>query len=359
MPNAGLTGRDLRAAIIFGALLYLAIQFIRQIVDVLLLFSIIALFVISLNPLVTWLEKHKLPRGLSAGMLALSVIGGLALLLWIILPPLERQIIDLGRQIPKLISQIQPWLAGFEKAHPSLAQYLPKTSSLGQSTLKEVGSYLVGGVSRIGASAAALVASAFLVFICTIYSLANPRPLAEGFLKAFRPEYRERAKAAGTRLSEQIHAWARGNIIAMASIFALTWIALSIVGLKQAFLFAVIAGLLEAVPIVGPVLSAVPPTLVALAVHPITAVWVIVAFIIIQQFENHILVPMVMSRSLSLHPVTVIFWVLVMGGLFGIVGVFLATPTAATAGILYDELYLCDYSKRRQKTPEEVKKKEE
>ncbi|MCL5103221.1 MAG: AI-2E family transporter [Armatimonadetes bacterium] len=346
MPDRGLTRRDLYAAIIFAAVVYLAMQFVRQIVDVILLFSITALLVVSLSPLVTWLERKKVPRGASATCMALLVLGSVGLLIYIILPPLERQVADLGRQLPKLIGQVQNWLAGFERAHPSLAQYLPKADSVGPSTFREAGSYLAGGISRIGASAAALVASVFLVFISTVYSLANPKPLAEGFLKAFRPGYRERVEAAGARLSAQIFAWAKGNIIAMAAIFALTWIALSIVGLKQAFLFAIIAGLLEAVPIVGPILSAIPPTLVALATNPIMAVWVIVAFIVIQQFENHILVPMVMSRQLSLHPVTVIFWVLVMGGLFGIVGVFLATPTAATAGVLYDELYIREYSKR-------------
>lgn len=343
MSTQGLTGRDLRNAIIFGALVYLGIRFISQIVDILLIFSITLIFVITLNPVVSWLEKKRIPRSVSAGVLAASIILGLILMLYFAIPPVERQIIELGKQAPDFFAKAQTWIERFSDTHPTLASYIPKDLNIDRQSLQSIFRSFVGGASKVTASVAGTIAAVVLIFITTIYTLANPKPLVDGFINTVHPKDKQRLQEAGERLGTQIRAWAAGTLLLMFSIFILTWIGLAILGIKQAFLFAVIAGLLEAIPIIGPVLSAVPPTIVALINNPISALWVILLFIGIQQLENNVLVPVIMSRQLSVHPVTVIFSVLVMGGLFGLIGVFLATPMAVTVGILYDELYLREY----------------
>lgn len=337
-PNSGstpggLTLRDLRSAIIFGALVYLAIRFISLIADLLLVLSVSVLFAVVLDPAVTWLEKHRIPRPLSAGALALLVIAGLVGIGFLVIPPAGRELAALWRQAPDFAERARDWLDSI-----GAAGYLPKRFDV--QTTKELVRPLLSGVSKVTATAAGTVAGLLLVFISAIYILANPKPLAEGFKRSLRPDLRPRAEAAAQRLAAQIRAWSHGILIGMLVIFALTWAGLSVIGIGYAFLFALIAGLLEAVPVLGPVLSAVPPTVVALIENPILAVWVLALFVVIQQFEGNVLIPIVMSRQLSLHPVTVIFAILVMGGLFGIVGIFLATPAAAAAGIVYDELYL-------------------
>lgn len=338
-----LTGRDLRNAILFAAVVYLGIRFISQIVDILLIFSITLIFVITLDPAVSWLEKKRIPRTVSAGVLAFSIILGLVLMLYFIIPPVERQIIELGKQAPDYFTKAQTWIARYSERHPSLANYIPQDLNIDRQSLQGIFRSFLGGASKVTASVAGTIAAAVLIFITTIYTLANPKPLVDGFLNSVHPRNKKRLQEAGEKLCTQIRAWAAGTMLLMFSIFILTWIGLAILGIKQAFLFAVIAGLLEAIPIIGPVLAAVPPTIVALINNPISALWVILLFIGIQQLENNVLVPVIMSRQLSLHPVTVIFSVLVMGGLFGIIGVFLATPIAVAVGILYDELYLREY----------------
>jgi predicted PurR-regulated permease PerM len=334
MQETGLTGRDLRNAILFGALVYLAIRFTSQIADILLILSVSGLITVALSPIATRLQRHRVPRGVSAGLLALAVLGLLALAGYLIVPRAADQLGQLAKQAPGYAQEAYRWIqkVGFDK-------YLPK--KIDTSSLKQIAEPLITGASRATASAAGAIAGSFLVFVITIYLLGNPTPITEGFLHILKPSFRGPAKEAGERLAVQIRAWAIGVLIGMFFIFAVTWIALSIIGMEQAFLFAVIAGLLEAVPVIGPVLSAAPPTLVALlSIHPITALWVIIAFVVIQQLEGHVLIPIVMSRQLSLHPVTVIFAVLVMGALFGIVGIFLAAPAAVAAGIILDEFYL-------------------
>lgn len=337
MTEKGLTRRDLAWAIIFAAAVYLAIKFISQIADVILIFSITLLAVTILNPAVTWLQKKRIPRSLSAGLMALLTLSIVGTILYVAIPPAIIQLREFVKELPSVMDSAQTWAAKLLKNNPEISALLPAKPNTG---LTEVTRPLIGGLSTFTVSAAGVVTAAFLIFISTIYILAHPEPLISGVLRFAGREYSERVREAGAKLGGQIRSWGLGLAAGMFAIFLLTWIALSIIGIKQAFLFAVIAGVLEAVPVLGPVISAVPPTIVALAQDPIMAVWVIVAFIIIQQLESHILVPMIMSRQLALHPVTVIFFVLVMAGLFGIIGIFLAAPAAATAGIIYDELYL-------------------
>ncbi len=337
MSTSGLTGRDLRLAILFAALVYLAIRFINHIADILLIFSVSALIAIALNPAAGWLQKHKIPRTASAGLLALLVLALPVLVGYLVIPRAAAQVSDLASQAPEYVSKAQDWLQqrGFDKYLPEQIQ----TSDLGG--ISGISRQVIRGATRVTTSVVGALAAAFLAFMTTIYLIANPKPIADGLLRAVAPEHRKRAQAAGEDLAVQIRAWAIGILIGMFFIFLVTWIALSLIGVKQAFLFAVIAGLLEAVPVLGPVISAIPPIVVSLlSGNPVTALWVALAFLAIQQIEGNLLIPLIMSRQLSLHPVTVIFSVLVMGGLFGIVGIFLAAPAAVTAGIIWRDFYI-------------------
>ncbi len=346
MPEKALTGRDLRAAILFAALVYLAIRFTSQIADILLILSVSALITAALSPIASRLQRHRVPRQASAAFLALAVIAIVVLAGYLILPRAAKQVGELAKQGPGFAKEAYRWVQ-----RAGLDEYLPK--KIDTASLNQIARPLITGASRATASAAGAVAGALLVFIITVYLLANPAPITGGILRVLDPAMRDRARSTGERLAGQIRAWAVGVLIGMFFIFLVTWIALSIIGMKQAFLFAVIAGLLEAVPVIGPIISAVPPTLVALlSSDPITALWVVIAFVVIQQFEGNVLIPVVMSRQLSLHPVTVTFAVLVMGGLFGIVGVFLAAPAAVAAGIVLDEFYLGPREEKVTEKPE-------
>lgn len=348
MATQGLTFRDLRNAILFAALVYLVLSFIRYIVDVVLIFSITALIVVTLSPIVTWLSKHRIPRWAGTAIVVLVFLGALALLIYFIAPAVTAQLRDLGGQLPTLVASVRDWLAGISQRYPFLSGLVPE---LDLATIERFTRPLAGGVAQITTGTFTFLGAVVIIFISTIYILANPQPIVDGFLNAVDPRHRPRVLAAADRLSVQIWAWAKGTLVAIIGVFTLTWIALSLIGIEQALLFAVIAGLLEIVPILGPILAAVPPTLVALIISPVTALWVVGAFVVIQQIESHVMVPLIMAHQVRLHPVTVVFWVLVMGGLYGLIGIFLATPTAIVAGVLYDELYICEYRKRCGEIP--------
>lgn len=334
----GLTAVDLRQVVLFAALIYLAITFINAIAGIVLLFSLIALITLVLNPLVGWLEKYKVPRQLSALIIALLILGAIALIISLVVPLAAVQLADLIEDLPVLLSQAQAWLVeraqvlGIAIAELDPAEIVEFLAARAGPILARIGTYTLGAFS--------VLVSIFIVFISVIFTLAKPRPLVEGFLRLFRPEQGVKVASILQQVAIQIRRWTIATIIRMVGVSILTWLVLGpILGLPFAFLFAVIAGLLEVVPIVGPIAAAIPPVLVALAVDPLLALWVILAFIIIQQIESNVLFPLIMGEGLKLHPVSVLFSVMVMGGLFGIVGVFLAVPATAVVKVVVEQLY--------------------
>jgi predicted PurR-regulated permease PerM len=334
LEQQSLTGRDIRMGILYAALVFLIIKFIFHVANILLILGVSALLATVLSPIVDFLCKYKVPRQAATGLLVLALLGSLICGWYYVTPPAIQQISELAKRGPQYYQVARQWMQ-----RVGLERYLPE--NLGHTNLGTLLKPVLTGASRATMSAVGAVGSAFLVFVITVYLLANPRPVIQGIIAFIHPPDRNKVTNAGKRIVAQVKAWAAGILIGMFFIFLVTWIALSIIGLEQAFLFAVIAGLFEAVPVIGPIVSAIPPAVVALfSGEPITALWVLLAFAIIQQFEGNVLIPLVMSKQLSLHPVAIILAVLIMGGVFGIVGIFVAAPTAAVAGVLIDEFYL-------------------
>jgi predicted PurR-regulated permease PerM len=324
--------------VLFTAAVYLAIRFIDAIAEVLVLFSLVFLFTIILSPIVTFLERHKVPRYVAAVLMAFLLICVVGVLIRAVYPILAAQFVDLFNSLPHYIDATENWLAshagylGFKPVGQGQIGFTGLSQSV-QPILKRVGSYTV--------SAIGVLASVGIVFISTIYALASPRPILENMLRLFGPGRAERAADILQELSVQMRRWAYSVLAGMAAIFLLPWVALALIlHLPFALLFAAIAGVLEIIPTIGPILSAIPPLLVAISIDPTLALWVIVAFIIIQQIENHIIVPLILGSGVQLHPVSVIFSVTVMAILFGVVGIFLAVPVAVVVKILVTELYI-------------------
>lgn len=332
------TAADLRGVVIFAAFVYLAIRFIDAIAQIILVFAIILLVILILNPVVTWLERRKIPRVVSAFMIVLLILGVAGGVAWLVVPRIVRDFWDLASSIPGYLIRLRDWLGS---KYPTLASQVPTIS--GAVLVREAASRLVpffGGITGYAASIADVLISVVVILISTIYGLSNPRPLIQGFLMLFPQKSRQRAIDAVQEITAQMRSWAIGTGIGMFLIFLLTWVTMVLLGVRSAFLIGLVAGILEIVPVLGPFIAGTFATLVALGQDPHLAIWVLIAFIGIQQAEGHLIIPLVMSGQLQLHPISVIFAVLVMGGLFGLVGVFLATPVAAVMKVLVYQFYV-------------------
>jgi predicted PurR-regulated permease PerM len=175
------------------------------------------------------------------------------------------------------------------------------------------------------------------ILILTFYILVEADNLRDSLLRLFRRGDRARAAAASRDITVKVSAWLGGQLLLGAIIGGSSAIALWLLGIPFFYVLALVSGVGELIPVVGPILAAVPAVLVASTVSLNKAILVIVFFVIQQQLENHILVPKIMARQVGVSAVTVIVALLIGGKLLGIPGAILAVPSAAIIQVLFNE----------------------
>jgi len=310
-----------------------------ELVGVIEVLALALLMALILDPAVNLLVRLKFPRFLALLTVLGGVVMGIGFLGSIVLPILLEQGGDFLAQAPGVARSVQEYAQGLSESYPSLAGSGGGASFDLTSAIQEV-IQRAGELWSITTRGAGLLLQAVGAVVMALYMVANPRPLVNGVLAFFPLEKRERAEEILMLIRERVSGWIIGQIAAILLIFVLTWIGLAALGVEYAFTFAVLTGILEIVPFFGPILAAVPPTLVAFVDSPTKALVVVVIYVAIHQIEAHIISPMVMARSVQLHPVMVILAVLAMGDLLGVAGVILAVPIAAVVTVLLDELYV-------------------
>lgn len=177
-----------------------------------------------------------------------------------------------------------------------------------------------------------------MILLLALY-LTTDGPRIGRYLRTFLPPDRHaQASRITSRIFVRLGGWVSGQILLCVIIGLVSWVGLTLIGVPYAVVLALIAGILEAVPNVGPIIAAVPAVLVALLYSPWQALLVAILYILIQQLENYILVPRVMSRAVELHPLAVLLALMVGGELMGVLGAVLAVPVTAAISVVVDEI---------------------
>jgi putative permease len=332
--------RALRKTLLLAVGVYLLFQFLGAVTFLILFFGVILLLAAALNPAVAWLQKRRIPRAVSAGVLALAVVGSLVAALWLAVPPVVDQGQEFAKHAPELYETLYHRVAPFLRRFPELHDQVPGTWDDAVRRAEPYLSTVAGQAGRYALNLVGVLASLLLMVVLVAYTLASPQPLVAGLLGVVPEAHRAKAERILGLCLARLKAWAIGSLVLGLIMGAVIGVALQLLGVPFALVFGVIAGFGELIPNFGPVISAAPPILVALAEDPALAVKVAVVFLVAQQLENIFLVPIVMGKSLDLHPVSLAFMMLVMGALFGLVGAIIAVPVAAILKTLYEELYL-------------------
>ncbi|MDF2703342.1 MAG: putative permease [Rubrobacteraceae bacterium] len=320
--------------------LVLASYLVYQIAVVVLVLLLTLLFSVIISAPVDYLER----RGVSRGLGTLAVFGSLVLVLWILgvalAPTVADQASELWETFPELLENAQD-LAG------RLSSALGLGTSFGLDSLDVVDSarnFFSGGalatVANVGASVASVLSYVVVIVIATIYAVARPRPLVNGFVALFPARRRQEVREILADIYGTVQRWFVGQLGSMLVIGVLSTVALYLIGVPFALLLGIFSGLVAFIPFVGPLISVIPPVLLALIGTPVDALWVVLAYAVIQTIESYLLQPLIMSRAVSLHPAVVMFALLIMGTLFGFVGVLLAVPLVATLHVLLRELWI-------------------
>jgi predicted PurR-regulated permease PerM len=307
---------------------------------VILAFLLTILLSIILSAPVNYLARKGWPR--TWGVIAvIAAIGGVFWLLGLALvPAVETQSREFAEAFPTLLDEalaLANRLQSFFGLGTQIGLNPESFSELGRKVL--TGS-TVSTAAGVGLTAATVVSLAAVVFISTIYLVIRPEPWINGFVSLFPAGWRQRTREVLQALYQTVQRWFLGQLAAMTFIAVFWAISLSLIGVPFALLIGIFSGLISFIPYLGALISIVIPVLLALISDPFSVVWVILAFVTIQQIEGNLLQPIIMSRAVDLHPALVVFAILVMGTLFGIVGVFLAVPLVAALQVLVRELWV-------------------
>lgn len=268
-------------------------------------------------------------------VLAIAAIGlaiaGFALAVGPQLLEQSRQLADL---LPQSIDQLRswaqhhPWGRLLTETHPG--QFIPSPADL------------LGQISGVFSTTLGGLATAVIIFVLALYLAINPRPYIDGFIRLLPPRRRDRGREVLHAIGRALRWWLVGRTVSMLAVGMLTAIGLWSADLPAALALGVLSGALSFVPYIGAIAAAVPALLIALPSWPWGPLWVLVIYGAVHLLEGNIITPFVQKRAVSLPPVTLLISQLMVGLLFGLLGLLLATPLAVVVIVLVQMLYIED-----------------
>jgi predicted PurR-regulated permease PerM len=304
--------------------------------------EIIALVFVSIvlaaafDPWVDWFEKYKIPRAIAILMIYVIILAVLGITIILLIPPVSEQISQIAHNFPFYYQKLSEVLSNLQN------ETSQDTSSQLPTALETISATLTGATKSIFATISSLFGG--LISLIAVLVLVFYMTVEEEFLKKFilllTPQtYQDHLIGLINRIQKKIGMWLRGQLTLCLIVAMLVYLGLTLLGVKYALLLAIIAGILEIVPFVGPTVSAIPAVFVAFSDSLVKVLLVVLLYFIVQQFENHVIVPKVMQKAVGLNPIIVIVVVLVGAKLGGVLGALLAVPVAAAIGVFLSDVW--------------------
>lgn len=347
MSTPSLERTDPRSLIRYGvacvAIAFVLLWTLYLIRSTLLVLYVSVLFATGLAPLVRMIERRRLlpaggrlPRAAAILVIYATVLGSLAGIAAAVIPPMVRQSQEFWKRLPEYIDRAQQRLVTWGVIQPGasykdLLQQAPGGSGDAVTMVLTTVWGFVGGIFGF-----------VTILLLTFYLLVESQSIFNVFVRLFPRRRRKQMSELSGLVGAKVSAWLGGQMLLGLIIGFTSAIGLAMMGVPYFFMLAVIAGIGEMIPMVGPLLAAVPAILVALTVSPGLALGVAVFFLVQQLLENNVLVPKVMGTQVGLSAVTVIASLAIGSELLGIAGALLAVPTAAIVQVLFEELYLAE-----------------
>lgn len=300
--------------VLMTALVLVFALFLFQIKNILINLFIAYIIMAALSPFVVMLTKRKIPNVIAATIIYLVVLSLLFLLIFPLVPFFVSQIVSLIKSFPLYLDNTAH-LLGLRVNEAQVQAFLgAELSSLGENAYSITKSIFSGFFS-------------LLTFLVIGFYLLLDRKNVKHYLVSLFPEgAQDKAESTISEIESKLGAWVRGQIILSLFIGVITWIMLTLLGVPFALPLALIAGILEIVPTLGPILSAIPAMIVALSISPTLMLIVAAGYIGIQALENNILVPKIMEQVVGLHSVVIIVSIGIGASMLGITGALLAIP---------------------------------
>jgi predicted PurR-regulated permease PerM len=358
--------------VILAAALFAFIQTFSLLSPILLSFLLIVLISLAVNPVISRMRGLTGGRRFPTGLVAMALFMVIVLTGWALLGPMKASVSTIWKQLPGYWERLQKPLikmehqavlseeklqaevtteiaqtateAGVAQPAPRITQPAPpkakeEPGSI-RSSLTNMLHGVVGSFTAVAFNAAQILVVLVTVFFGVALTLMNPRPIIGAMFSLVPERCHDQMLTIMQRIGIFVPRWALATLLGMATIgvlvFLLMW---PFFGFMDALVLGLTAGILEAIPFLGPLLSAVPALLLAVDKGGLTPLWVMIAYIAVQVLENNVTNPLIMAYNMKLHPVAVLFSMLLCVSAFGVLGVLVAAPLVAIVDILHDELY--------------------
>lgn len=319
------------SSIIRLIIVVLAFWLIYTILDILALLIISVILVSAMEPAVDFLQTKKIPRAAGVTLIYLLIVGIVASFIFFLASPLVNQIQSLSKELPS-------YWGRFENSFLPVKEFFASNNV--QIETKDILGNIGQGITSATGNIFSTTVGVFsgVVSVIVVLSLAFYMSVEENsiavFLVSITPEKHKRyVESISNRIKDSMGKWMLGQLLLMVIIAILDSIGLSLIGVPHALLLGIFAGIMEIVPYVGPIIGAVPGVILGFIASPVIGFASILLYVLVQQLENHVIVPQVMKKAVGLNPITVILVLLIGAKLAGVMGAILAVPVAAAVSI--------------------------
>ena len=305
--------------VIFVIACFLALYLLYIIRDIIFLVMVSFIFSAGLRPAVERMEKLKIPRTVSIVIIYLFIISLIALIISFIIPPLVSQTIKLAKQLAYLLDSFSPYV------------------DISPQQITDKLTPLTGDIFRATWGVFSNIFNIFTLLVFTFYLLLERRHMRL-FLKNFLGEkIKNRIVKVILEMENKLGAWARGQLTLALIIGSFSFVGLKFLQIEPVLPLAILAGILEMVPMIGPIISAIPAVLVASGTSWWLALSVIIFYFLVQQLENHLIVPLVMRRAVGVPPLISLLAFLIGAKIAGVIGIILSIPVFLCLQVLVQE----------------------
>lgn len=338
--------------ILLGAmiLLYSKIAFIFEPL-IIILSTVIAPVILAIiayylfNPLINWLEKHKVKRIWGIILLLLAIIALITGLMVIIVPVIREQVISFVENFPRYVdtlsSAFNRWSADsiFGTTINSSAQWFNEFISDVPRKIVDNLNTTTNSISNVVSTVSSVVTTLVMFPIITFFLLKDDQRFVEYTVKIVPPKFRRDYITVFTTINEQVGSYIKGQLIVSLCIGILMYIGFMIIGLEYAAILALVAAFTCVIPFIGPTIAIIPALIIALIDSPFMLLKLLLVWIVVQTLEGHLVSPNIMGKSLKIHPLTIIISLLVMGELLGVAGLILGIPLYAIIKVIVSFIF--------------------
>lgn len=319
--------------IIFTLILLASIYILFEIRQILLTFFIGLIFMGALNPSVNKLEKYKIPRWLAILIIYALVLSVLVIFIAGIVPPFIEQTNKLAKNLPELFKQVTVF--GFTPQY--LTSQFKVLDNLPREAVKIVLSLFQNLIGIL------------IIFVVTFYLLIEHKNINRYSFFLFGKKSNQKVLHTISLLEKRLGNWVRAQFLLMIIVGTLSYIGFAFLRFEYAVPLAILAGLLELVPNIGPTIATVPAVLVGLTISPLTALAALAWSFLVQQLENNLIVPKIMKEAVGINPLVTIFSLIIGFKLGGIMGGILAIPVYLTIEVVLTSIYTQEIGKKSLK----------